>query len=411
MDQNLLHPKDLAIRDFTYELPPGSIAFRPLPERSKSKLLVWKQGQIIQDNYINISDHLPEGALMILNDTRVIPARILFEKATGGLVEIFCLETYNDHYSYGLQRTGSTTWKCMIGGAGKWKSGPLLKELKLHGTPILLSVQLVEKLQDVYIVHFSWMPSENTFSEILNVAGEIPLPPYIKRNVEQQDAERYQTVYANSEGSVAAPTAGLHFTNEIFDSLNRKQINILPLTLHVSAGTFKPVKVASMKDHTMHSEWIEVSSKAIHKILIHRKNIIAVGTTSLRIIESLYWMGVKCLMNQDIEIEALAINQFEVYDHPLVALTETIERALISLLKWMKQHLMDRLRIPTQIMIAPGYKFRIVNALVTNFHQPESTLLLLVAAIAGDQWKTIYQYALKNDFRFLSYGDGSLLYI
>jgi len=409
-----MHPKNISISDYTYSLPDEKIAAFPLQQRDASKLLIYKDGQIKEDIYKNIAEYLPEKSLLVFNNTKVIPARILFKKITGGVIEIFCLEPYEsvNEYNSIMQKKENIKWKCMIGGAGKWKEGSLMKELKIKNEIIKLEVKLVEKLSDAYVAEFSWQPSHYSFAEIIQHSGETPLPPYIKRKAEDSDKERYQTIYAEFDGSVAAPTAGLHFTTEIFSSFNKKNITTDYITLHVGAGTFKPVKAALMEDHEMHAEWIDVTINTIENICDNLQNtIVATGTTSLRTIESLYWLGVKTILNEDILSDELMLHQWDVYESPLKETQHTAEESLSALIKWMKKNKQERLITKTQIIIAPGYKFRIAKALITNFHQPNSTLLLLVAAAVGDNWKTIYEHALKNDFRFLSYGDGSLLFI
>ena len=374
-----------------------------MPDRDASKLLIYKNGAIEESIYKNIHQYLPEKSLLVFNNTKVINARILFTKPTGGVIEIFLLEPWKADYTTALTAHTTSQWKCFIGGVSKWKEGFL--ELKIKDEN--LKVELKEKLSDAYVVAFTW-EGNTTFAELIEAAGKIPLPPYIKREVDVDDAKRYQTIYAAYDGSVAAPTAGLHFTENIFAELAKKNITKEYVTLHVGAGTFKPVKAATMQEHEMHAEWIDVNSQTIGNLLINLHNtIVAVGTTSLRTIESLYWLGVKALLNPD--AEQLNLAQWEVYDdlHKNV----TPEEALNALLKWLKNKKIDHLFTSTQILIAPGYKFKIAKAIVTNFHQPNSTLLLLVAAAVGDEWKNIYSYAFENDFRFLSYGDGSLLFI
>ena len=408
-----MHPKQIAIADFTYHLPNEKIALHPLQQRDQSKLLIYKNGEIKEGIYKNIADHLPANSLLIFNNTKVIPARILFKKETGGTIEIFCLAPFeeNTEYTSVMSKNTSVKWKCMIGGASKWKEGGLTKKINLKNEEVILTATLKQKLADAYVAEFSWQPSHYSFSEIIEQAGEVPLPPYIKRDVEENDKERYQTIYAEHKGSVAAPTAGLHFTQEIFSSLKNKNIKTDFVTLHVGAGTFKPVKSATMQLHEMHAEWIDVSVSTIENILNNLKeNIIAVGTTSLRTIESLYWMGIKSYLYNDCSLQELEIKQWEVYEEPLSVQNIDANVALASLINWMKKNKQQRLFIKTQILIAPGYKFKIADALITNFHQPKSTLLLLVAAITKD-WKKIYEYALNNNFRFLSYGDGCLMFV
>lgn len=411
-------PKNISILDYSYDLPAERIALHPLAERDASKLLVYKKGKIQQDIYKNIVAHLPAGSLLIFNNTKVIKARIRFQKSSGGVIEIFCLEPYEavNEYSSVMNKKGSVKWKCMIGGASKWKEGVLEKQLAVgSGQPAgscgwAIRAKLIEKLPDAYVVELSWVPTDLSFAEVLEQCGDIPLPPYIKRKTEKEDAERYQTIYAEDEGSVAAPTAGLHFTDDIFKSLAAKNIKTGFVTLHVGAGTFKPVKAAIMQEHEMHAEWIDISFEMIQDIIKQlKKTIVAVGTTSLRTLESLYWMGVKATLQP--AIKQLQINQWEVYESPLSNSKITPEESLSSLLNWMKENNRQKLFTQSQILIAPGYTFKIANAIITNFHQPQSTLLLLVAAAVGDEWRKIYDYAIQNDFRFLSYGDGSLLFI
>jgi len=405
-------PKNISIFDYTYELPPAKIALHPLAERDASKLLVYKDGVIREDIYKNIATHLPAESLLIFNNTKVIKARIRFQKNSGGVIEIFCLEPYEavNEYSTVMNKKGSVKWKCMIGGASKWKGGELEKQWAVGSGQWAIRAKLIEKLADAYVAEFSWEPAELSFAEVLEQVGDIPLPPYIKRKTEKEDTERYQTIYARDEGSVAAPTAGLHFTQAIFNSLAEKNIQTDFVTLHVGAGTFKPVKAATMQDHEMHAEWIDVGIELIENLIARLdKTIVAVGTTSLRTLESLYWMGVKT--NMQPAIKQLTIDQWEVYEAPLAGSNITATGALESLLIWMKKNNHQKLFTQSQILIAAGYSFKIANAIITNFHQPQSTLLLLVAAAVGDQWLKIYDYALQNDFRFLSYGDGCLLFI
>lgn len=407
-----MHPKDLSINDFDYWLPEEKIAFFPLQERDQSKLLIYRNGNIEGDIYKNLADHLPEKSLLIFNDTKVIKARILFTKETGSVIEIFCLEPYEliNDYAVVLQRKNSVRWKCMIGGAGKWKQKSLEKKITINDNAIILTARLLEKLPDAYVVELSWTPGEYSFAEIIEHAGNTPLPPYIKREVADNDEERYQTIYSKYEGSVAAPTAGLHFTEAIFLALKAKNVQTGFVTLHVGAGTFKPVKSERMEGHEMHAEWIDVSLHFIEQLVQNTSNrIFCVGTTSVRTVESLYWMGVKIKQNPAISFGALEVKQWEVYEHTLQENSVTPEDALESLLNFLQQNRLGRLFIKTQIIIAPGYEFKIINGMVTNFHQPKSTLLLLVAAMAGKKWKKIYDYALRNNFRFLSYGDGCLI--
>jgi len=409
---NEVHPKDIQINDFTYELPKERIAEHPLPQRDQSKLLIWKEGNITEDIYRNIATHLPSDSLLVFNDTKVIPARVHFKKDTGGVIEIFCLEPYEEGNDYNLvmHKKENVQWKCMIGGASKWKEGALERSITINNERVSLKVELVKKLSDAYVARFSWHPSNYTFAEVIDVAGEVPLPPYIKRKPEEEDKERYQTIFAKEEGSVAAPTAGLHFTKDILESLQKRNIKTDFVTLHVGAGTFKPVKAEVMEQHEMHEEWIDVPVETIRD-LIKNKSIIAVGTTTTRTLESLYWMGVKVSLNPEMSFDELSIRQWEVYEALLSDNTISKTESLQTLIEWLKKNNKERLIIPTQILIAPGYKFRVVDILVTNFHQPQSTLLLLVAAAVGNSWRKIYDHALENNFRFLSYGDGCLIFL
>ncbi|MBI2274092.1 MAG: S-adenosylmethionine:tRNA ribosyltransferase-isomerase [Bacteroidetes bacterium] len=408
-----MHPKELSIIDFTYELPDERIARYPLAERDQSKLLIYRNGQISETIYAELAAHIPANSLLVFNNTKVVEARLLFEKPNGGRIEIFCLEPheqYGDITTAMLQK-GKVWWKCLVGGAKKWKEGALISQIeKYDSSEITLTARKIEQYADAYLIELSWDDADMSFAELLHAAGVIPLPPYLNRAAEESDQERYQTIYAKYDGSVAAPTAGLHFTNSLFAKLTKKNIRHSFVTLHVGAGTFKPVKSATMQDHEMHAEFIDVSAAFIEQLLQETAGpVIAVGTTSLRTLESLYWLGVKTKLDPHISAEALTITQWEPYE--LAQYNFSAAEALTALLDWLQQNQADRLITKTQIIIAPGYTFRIIKGLITNFHQPQSTLLLLVAAITGDNWKKIYQYALDHQFRFLSYGDGSLLWL
>ena len=407
-----MNASDLSINDYTYDLPEEKIAYLPSQERGASKLLVWQKIQIIDDKYLNISDRLPKNSLIVFNNSKVIPARLHFKKSTGASIEIFCLEPlegYDFNNRIGMKAT--CKWKCFVGGISKWKDESLQKLGNINGQEILLSATLIERGSEAHLIEFAWDIAELNFIQILEVFGVMPLPPYIKRKAELSDAERYQTVFAKANGSVAAPTAALHFTDEILNSLRDRDIKPIFVTLHVGAGTFKPVKAEFMKDHEMHSEWIEVSLDGLKELLIdHNKAITAVGTTSTRTLESIYWMGVKAFYDPEISIKDLAIKQWEVYELQEKSAMDR-SNALTALKDWMIERNLNSLFIETQILIAPGYTFKMVDNLLTNFHQPQSTLLLLIAAAIGENWKLVYDHALKNDYRFLSYGDGCLLEI
>ncbi len=409
----MLHPGQLSIKDFTYELPENKIAKFPLAERDASRLLIYKDGLITEDLYCNLAKHLPKKSLLIFNDTKVIEARIIFQKPSGGLIEVFCLDPHppGSDINLVMQQRGSARWACMIGGAGKWKHGMVLqKKIQCQSGEIVLRASITERLKDSFVIDLHWEPSDISFAELLHLTGTIPLPPYIKRAVEETDMERYQTIYAHYDGSVAAPTAGLHFTEKIFESLALNNISHEFITLHVGAGTFKPVKSHQMQDHEMHAEYMNVKLDLVEKIARQKENIFCVGTTTLRSVESLYWLGVKLYKHPETDPKELEVRQWEPYEsrnEPEI----TVENSLWALIGWMKKHRMKQVFANTQILIAPGYVSKIASGLITNFHQPQSTLLLLVAALVGNDWKRVYDYALANGFRFLSYGDGCLFYI
>jgi S-adenosylmethionine:tRNA ribosyltransferase-isomerase len=427
-----MQSKTISIADYSYELPPSSIAYYPLAERDGSKLLIYRggasadanpmadeSGSIEEDIYRNIADHLPAGALLVFNNTKVVEARIVFQKPTGGQIEIFCLEPPAEYggMAAALLQKGRVRWKCLIGGASKWKPGQVLRKTMGDGVSdasvggpgaIGLEARWVERSADVFIIELSWTPAELSFAELLHRAGLIPLPPYIHRTVEPGDSERYQTIYARHEGSVAAPTAGLHFTDTIFDALDAKRIRRSFVTLHVGAGTFLPVKAATIGEHHMHIEFIVVEKGVIAGVLEtirSGKPVIAVGTTSARTLESLYWLGAKVLAQPDLAPDKLAVRQWDAYTF---SDTGTTEQALAALLAWLEVSGADQLVTTTQLLITPGYAWKVVGGLVTNFHQPESTLLLLIASLIGTDWQQVYSYALEHGFRFLSYGDGCL---
>lgn len=403
-------PRTLSIKDFSYTLPEDRIAKYPLEERDASKLLVYKEGIIQEDLYKNIASHIPADLLLVFNDTKVVEARLLFQKPTGGVIEIFCLEPHEQYtdVTTAMQQKEKVFWKCLVGGASKWKHGQVLeKKLSLQSTEFILKAKYIGKEADSFIIELSWNNPSLSFAEVLHLAGAIPLPPYIKREAEKTDTERYQTIYASHDGSVAAPTAGLHFTTHIFEKLNERNIQKDFVTLHVGAGTFKPVKSDIMDQHQMHAEYFSVSKQTIFNIIDHLdKNIIAVGTTTLRTLESLYWLGA---MKSGIGNLELGISQWVPYE--INEMNISPKESLSFLLEWMEKNNRESIISKTQIIITPGYQFKIVKGLITNFHQPQSTLLLLVAAFAGNNWKKIYDYALENGFRFLSYGDGCLLWL
>ncbi|HUR10453.1 MAG TPA: S-adenosylmethionine:tRNA ribosyltransferase-isomerase [Flavitalea sp.] len=405
-----MHPKELFIEDYSYHLPDHLIAKHPLEHRDASRLVVLKDDRITEDLYGNIPIHLPANSLVVINNTKVVEARLLFTKQTGGVIEIFCLQPVNDAADVhtDMLKKSCVEWKCFVGGASKWKRGQIL-EKKIHheNGDIHLEATYISQQSDSFNIKLSWAPEKFTFAEILHLAGEIPLPPYLKRDAEESDVTRYQTVYAVNEGSVAAPTAGLHFTNTLFDKLTLNKIQLATVTLHVGAGTFIPVKTERLGEHDMHAEWIHITRKEIDKIILNLENtIIAVGTTSLRTLETLYWIGVKLFSDPVVNSDGMVVQQWEGYNKSLVSPYDSLH----SIVRWMDTTRTEELITKTKILIAPGYKFRIVNALITNFHQPRSTLIVLIAAFIGEKWKEVYEYAIEHQFRFLSYGDGCLLF-
>lgn len=405
-----MHPKHLQIADFIYSLPIDKIATEPLTQRDGSKLLLYKNGVITESIFNNIASYLPENSLLVFNNSKVIEARLLFKKESGGTIEIFVLEAYKMDVSTAMQMQAGIECLCLVGGAKKWKSEPLVLTLKNDSdslVPPTLTAHLIEKKGESFLVRFEWLPAVKTFAEVLHLLGQMPIPPYLNRPSNEGDKVRYQTIYAKADGSVAAPTAGLHFTENVMENLHEKGIVAAYATLHVGAGTFKPVKSKTIEGHNMHAEYLDVDAAFI-KQLIKFEKVIAVGTTSLRTIESLYWMGVKTYLQPTIKVKELEIKQWEIYDSLMVQ-TVSKTAALESLIDWIKRNEIQRLIIQTQILIAPDCPIKVANGIITNFHQPQSTLLLLVAALIGDQWKNMYEYALKNDFRFLSYGDSSYI--
>jgi len=399
--------KNINIKNFHYDLPFERIAKYPLEKRDSSRLLIFKNKKISESTYSVIENYIPSKSVLFFNNTRVIPARIFFKNSSNKLIEVFCLEPISNSYDpYSeLNKTSSSIWKCIVGGASKWKDEVLI----FNEDYITIKAEKIKKIKDIFIIKFTWEPSNKTFSEILETAGSIPIPPYLKRKTETIDLLRYQTVYAKNAGSVAAPTAGLHFTDLLLEKIKNKNCLIESLTLHVGAGTFKPVKTTTMAEHEMHKEYIDIDIQSLKNLLNHSNEcIVAVGTTSLRTLESLYWIGLKLHKNENITEKELNIQQWESYDNCKILITK--EEALINIIKYLEKTNSERLYAKTGILIAPGYKFKIVNALITNFHQPESTLILLIAAFIGEDWRNIYNYAIENEFRFLSYGDGSLLF-
>ncbi len=399
--------EQIRIEEFNYPLPDERIAKFPLTKRDESKLLVYRNGKIDEAVFKQLSDYLPQGSMLVYNNTRVIQARMLFQKETGAQIEVFCLEPVIPHdYALVFQQTESCSWLCLVGNLKKWKEGALHKTIRMDDKEVVLSAERIKTTGDSHLVRFSWNNPQVTFAELLDAAGILPIPPYLHRETRESDLQTYQTVYSKIKGSVAAPTAGLHFTPEVLAGLDAKGFTREEVTLHVGAGTFKPVKSEVIGDHEMHTEFISVRRSAIENIRTNLGRIIAVGTTSVRTLESLYYMGRTLVNNPDATSEELVVTQWTPYHD-----TEevTAHEALTALLDYLERNQTDTLLSATQIMIAPGYEFKIVKGIVTNFHQPKSTLLLLISAFVNGNWKSIYNYALDNDFRFLSYGDSSLL--
>lgn len=395
----------LRIAEFDYPLTENRIAQYPLEARDQSKLLIVRQNTISEDHFYNIGGYIPPSSLLVRNETKVINARLHFRKQSGALIELFCLEpaaTMGD-IQQAFARCGNVNWNCLVGNSRRWKEGILEQSIEIEGKSLLLRAERIRQYESYSEILFSWNDDGISFARLIELAGEIPLPPYVNREAEAIDSIRYQTVYAQNEGSVAAPTAGLHFTDELIQSLEENKLEFAKLSLHVGAGTFKPVSSKFVGDHSMHTEQIIVSRATIEKLIQHQNKVIAIGTTSLRSLESIYWLGMQLHKGKD----ARHIDQWEPY---LSDKAEALEPkvALKLLLEHMDKHGLNELHASTAMMILPGYDFRISQGLITNFHQPKSTLLLLVAALIGDQWKQAYAYALEKDFRFLSYGDSCL---
>ncbi|MBF9238212.1 S-adenosylmethionine:tRNA ribosyltransferase-isomerase [Hymenobacter sp. BT683] len=415
---NAPHPRHLSIHDFTYPLPAERIAPEPLPDRAASKLLVSRNGEISDKSFRDLPQELPAGALLVFNDTRVVRARLLARRPTGGQVELFCLEPVAPHRSLelALQQTGQCTWRCLVGNGRRWKDGPVTLDFTTaDGQSATLWAERQVQEAGTALIAFRWTPAELPFAEVLRAGGHLPLPPYLGRLDTPTDAVRYQTVYAATEGAVAAPTAGLHFTPELLAELAERGFSTGHVTLHVGAGTFQPVKADHMADHPMHTEPILVSAALLRQLLAHRpRPVLAVGTTSLRTLETLYWLGVGLLQSPssaaaNTESAELRVTQWQPYEMAETAATISPETALTALLDYLEATGTETLQASTRLLIAPGYSFRLVDGLITNFHQPESTLLLLVAALLGPQWRDVYDHALAYGYRFLSYGDSSLL--
>jgi S-adenosylmethionine:tRNA ribosyltransferase-isomerase len=395
---------EIKIKDYSYHLPDHRIAKYPLSVRDESRLLIWKNRQISEDKFSKITKHLPSGSFLVFNNTRVIHARLYFRKETGPLIEIFCLEPIDPaDYQMSFSSKGPLTWKCLVGNSKKWKEGNLTLNVDIREKKISLIAKKKGRMGDAFEIEFQWN-GDAAFAEVIDCAGKLPIPPYLKRESEPIDEITYQTIFARFDGSVAAPTAGLHFTEKVLNELSEKSISTAEITLHVGAGTFQPVKSNEISSHEMHHEKVAVTRDFIQKLICHKGKIIAVGTTSVRSLESLYWLAVKLKHDKHLAKEP-EIRQWEPYS---VSEEMDLSDALNRLLEYMLKNELDTIRFSTQIIIVPGYTFRLVEGMITNFHQPQSTLLLLIASFIGSDWRKTYDYALENGFRFLSYGDSNL---
>ena len=409
-----METKNIHISDYSYDLPDERIAKFPIAERDQSKLLIYNKGVVGEDVFYHLPQYLPTGALMVMNNTKVIQARLHFRKETGALIEVFLLEPAQPtDYEQMFQQTCHCSWLCLVGNQKKWKEGALIRTVTIKDEPVTVRATRLGEQGTSQLIDFEWSGGVS-FSEVIDIMGELPIPPYLNRETQESDKTTYQTVYSKIKGSVAAPTAGLHFTERVLQDVDACGIEREEVTLHVGAGTFRPVKSMTIGEHPMHTEYIAVHRHTIERLIAHHCEAIAVGTTSVRTLESLYYMGLKVLQNPDVTEDALHVNQWEPYEEICVQNSEGRgERfpmdALMALLDWLDRHEQSVLHSSTQIIIAPGYDYKIVKMLVTNFHQPQSTLLLLVSAFVHGDWHKIYDYALAHDFRFLSYGDSSLL--
>jgi S-adenosylmethionine:tRNA ribosyltransferase-isomerase len=398
---------ELDLKEYDYNLPAERIAQYPLTERDGSRLLVYRNKKISENIFRNIDHYIPSGSLMVFNNTKVIRARLIFKKESGANIEVFCVEPLSPgDYAQSFSKKDGVEWKCLIGNIKKWKKGIISTDFSINNMRYVLFAEKLNREGDAWRIRFSWNANDFAFSDVIEATGHVPLPPYLNRPDEAEDSERYQTIYSQVKGSVAAPTAGLHFTNEVFNKLLTNEIQTTHLILHVGAGTFQPVKSDSILDHQMHSEHFYITINTIESVLKKIGSILAVGTTSVRTLESLYWLGLKLNNEPTISPEELFLGQWESYSmknilHP--------GQSLEIILSWMQRNKLKSLHAPTKIIIVPGYDFKIISGMLTNFHQPKSTLLLLISAWVGDDWKKIYRCALENDFRFLSYGDSSLL--
>jgi S-adenosylmethionine:tRNA ribosyltransferase-isomerase len=397
---------DIHIKDYDYVLPEECIAKFPLAHRDGSKLLIYEKGLIGHTLFRNIVEYIPATDFLVFNNTRVIQSRFLFKKITGAPIEIFCIEPSDppDYYQ-SFQNKNQVTWQCLIGNAKRWKEGQLTKSIVHENKKITICAEKLEKINDTWLIRFSWEPGKYTFADILSTAGLIPIPPYLKREPVQEDEINYQTVYGSIDGSVAAPTAGFHFTPEILDTLKKKGVPCMELTLHVGAGTFRPVLATEIHEHIMHAEHIYFKKDDIKNLLAHKGKITAVGTTSARTLETIYWLGCKVRQQVNRNLQHLSLDQWE--DHNLIPVMKDV--SLEALLEFSESNRINDFHCITRLMIIPDYRYHMVNRIITNFHQPKSTLLLLISSFIGKDWRKVYEYAMNHDFRFLSYGDSSLL--
>ena len=406
-----LHPStggvgggSLKISDFTYDLPESRIAKYPLTERDNSKLLIWENGTISETTFKKCADFIPENTQLVFNNTRVIHARLFFWKETGSKIEIFCLEPIEPHdYQLAFQEKKQVVWKCIVGNSKKWKSGFLTREIEVSGEKIKFQAERISQDENTFQIKFIW-DKPLSFAEIIEHTGVLPIPPYLNRETEVADEETYQTIYAKIDGSVAAPTAGLHFTDSVLSKLQQKNISTHEITLHVGAGTFQPVKSETIDGHTMHNEMVIISKSTIVDFINHQNKIIAVGTTSVRSLESLYWLGLQ-IENHTFNPKQSEVLQWEPYENDSKISTK---KAFQNIVDYLEKNGKDAIQFSTQIIILPGYNFKVIDGMFTNFHQPQSTLLLLISAFLGEDWKKVYEYALTKNFRFLSYGDSNL---
>lgn len=402
--------QEIRIADYDYPLPEERIARYPMEPRDASRLLVYRKGKLEHRIFRELPEFFEKGELMVFNNTRVILARLHFRKETGALIEVFCLEPYEPRdYQQSFKQRGECYWTCLVGNKKRWKEGRLSRNIMVGKNCVELSAETVGEAEQNSIVRFRWKGTECSFAEVLEAVGELPIPPYLNREAEEKDKTTYQTVYSKVEGSVAAPTAGLHFTQEVLDSLRGKGVETDEITLHVGAGTFRPVKTQEIGGHSMHSETIFVKKENLRKLLAHDGHCTAIGTTTVRTLESLYYMGLKVLQHPDLTEDELHIDQWMPYELPQKLQGVTTQEALETLLDYLCRRDEEEIRTSTQIIIAPGYKYHVVEKMVTNFHMPKSTLLLLVAAFVGEEWRNVYKAALDGGYRFLSYGDSSLL--